>query len=63
MTHNAGQINCRLHARITAANDCNMLAFKKRPVAMRTVGNAFVLIFKFAWNVDGAPTRASGNDY
>ena len=61
--HNARQIYSSFHTGVAATNDGHMLALKKRTIAMRAVGYAFVFVLFFARHIDVAPTRACGQHH
>ena len=60
--HDAGQVDRRLDAGVAAADHRHPLALEQRPVTVRAVGHALVLVFLLAGHVDIAPARARGND-
>ncbi len=62
MADDLGEVDCRLDARIAAADHRDALALEQRSVAMRAIGNALVAVFGFARNAHIAPARTGGKD-
>ena len=63
MIADSGQVDGRFHATVSAADDCHVLAFVERPVAVRAEMNAVTNELVLTCQSQTAPSGTRGNDH